>query len=271
MTALASGSLTHQEIHLWFVFCDEITDTALLDRYWQLLCADERAQQLCFHFPADRHRFLCTRALVRTVLAKYLPLSPEDLRFTRDEYGRPHIANPEPAVADVSFNISHTRDLVMVGVTSHSALGVDTENVFEQASYLELAEHYFSPTEASALRATPVASQRERFFHYWTLKESYIKALGHGLSIPLDRFSFHLHGDVVALEVSAELHDTHTWDCWLIAPSPDHVAAVCAQRIDAGCQKLLARKVVPLLTQEPLSYRELGRTHQLRGLGVRPR
>jgi 4'-phosphopantetheinyl transferase len=57
---------------------------------------------------------------------------------------------------------------------------------------LDVADRFFSPFEVRALRALPAAEQMDRFFFYWTLKESYIKARGMGLAISLSAFSFDL-------------------------------------------------------------------------------
>src|SRR5579872_2711510 len=182
--------LENTEVRLWFVFCREIQDEALLARYRTLLSEVERQQERRFYFPQDRHRYLLTRALVRTVLSRYLPVLPQDWQFAADEHGRPHIVNSVPGVDDLSFNISHTREIVMLGVTKRSALGVDVEGANADTATVALADRYFSVAEAASLRALPQAAQSERFFDYWTLKESYIKARGLGLALPLQGFGF---------------------------------------------------------------------------------
>jgi 4'-phosphopantetheinyl transferase len=256
--------LSSEEVHLWFVACDDITDAELLARYRRLLTPEERAQELRFHFPIDRHRFLLTRALVRTALSRYVPIAPEDWIFVADSHGRPRISNKHPehaaALADISFNISHTLGLVLFGITGRSALGVDTENVRERVAAVELADRYFSPSEAHSLRALPGGLQPGRFFDYWTLKESYIKARGLGLSIPLDQFSFRIEAGELSLAIRPELDDRlQPWNVWLIRPSAQHIAAICAQSIGPTCQRLVARSVVPLVSEEPLHYVQIAR------------
>ncbi|MGH8138746.1 MAG: 4'-phosphopantetheinyl transferase family protein [Steroidobacteraceae bacterium] len=253
--------LARDEIHLWFVYCDEIADTALLARYRRLLSNAETEQELRFHAPADRHRYLLTRALVRTVLSRYSPLPAESWIFANDRHGRPHIANQGPGVADICFNISHTRGLVLLGITSQAALGVDVESIRERTPALELAERYFSHAEARSLRALPPGAQLARFFDFWTLKESYIKARGKGLSIPLDGFGFGIRGQQLSFEVRPELgDDAGRWRFWLLSPSAGYITAVCAGRAAAGEQVLITRKTVPLSDELDLHCTELGKS-----------
>jgi 4'-phosphopantetheinyl transferase len=251
--------LSHAEIHLWFVFCGEITREDLLARYRELLSPQEREQEGRLYSPRDRHRYRLTRALVRTVLSRYAPVQPEEWVFESDSHGKPHIANQHSAATDISFNISHTRDVILLGVTHRSALGVDVETISERSPALKLAERYFSPAEVRSLRAVPAGAQLDRFFDYWTLKESYIKARGLGLSIPLDLFGFDIQGANLSLQVRSELKDTaDRWRCWLIKPSDDHVGAVCVER--GGSQVLVARKVVPLLDEQPFECPQVARS-----------
>lgn len=183
------------QIHLWFVFLDEIRDARLLDQYRRLLTEEERHQERRFFFAKDQHRYLVTRALLRTTLSRYAPIAPEQWSFYRNAYGRPEIANDDCRANEISFNVSHTLGLIMLAVTGKCLLGVDTENVRTRQVSPDLATHFFSRAEATALQRLPVELQHERFFQYWTLKESYIKARGMGLSIPLDQFSFHFSAD----------------------------------------------------------------------------
>jgi 4'-phosphopantetheinyl transferase len=78
-----------------------------------LLSQEEQRQQLRFHFERDRHRYLVTRAMQRTVLSKYVGIAPRDWRFTSNDYGRPSIAAEHAAARGLEFNLSHTDGLVV--------------------------------------------------------------------------------------------------------------------------------------------------------------
>ena len=77
------------------------------------------------------------------------------------------------------------------------------ENFLARPVSTAIANRFFSPTEAAALSGVPEHRRQERFFEYWTFKESYIKARGMGLSIPLDRFSFH-YSDERAVRIAID-------------------------------------------------------------------
>ncbi len=81
--------------------------------------------------------------------------------------------------------------MIICGVISSTEIGVDVENLHRNDdSIIDIADRYFSKTEVEALNQLPVNQKKSRFFDYWTLKESFIKVVGLGLSFPLDEFSF---------------------------------------------------------------------------------
>ncbi len=176
------------EIHLWLACDREIHDPELLAAYRELLSPEEQQQAQRFHFEKDRHQYLVTRALTRTVLSEYAPVAARDWRFGKLEHGRPWPENPE--AGNLVFNLTHSAGLIVLGITRGNELGIDTENIVEREPPLDITNRYFSPQEAGDLGKLPRADQVERFFHYWTLKESYFKARSQGLAIPLDRFAF---------------------------------------------------------------------------------
>jgi 4'-phosphopantetheinyl transferase len=248
-------TLTSGEIHLWLSYYDEIDDEQLHSAYRGLLNDDEKKQEPRFYFTRDRRRYLVTRALVRTVLSKYAPIAPADWAFTTNPYGRPEIANSAATDARLFFNISHTHSLIVLGVTKGRALGVDVENVVARKVSIDIADRYFSPTEVRELATVPSDRQQDRFFEYWTFKESYIKARGMGLSIPLDRFSFQFpHDHTVKISIHPELADSAAlWQFWQFRPSSEYLLAVCAQRIDVQLPSLIVRKVIPMVSEEILA------------------
>lgn len=245
-------SLTSAEIHVWLAFYDQIEDERLHAAYRELLCSEERAQEPRFHFARDRRRYLVTRALVRTVLSRYISIDPKQCTFSPNAYGRPDIVNAEAAAAGLSFNISHTHSLIVLGVTQGRELGIDVENVVARAAPLDVADRYFAPGEVAVLRAAPRHEQQHRFFEYWTFKESYIKARGMGLSLPLDKFGFRYPDDrAVEIAIDAELaDDAARWQFWQFRPMPEYLVALCAERVGAAPPKVIARKIVPLLGEE---------------------
>lgn len=243
--------LTPAEIHLWLAFYDEITDAHLLSGYHSLLNSEEKEQQSRFYFARDRLRYLVTRALVRTVLSRYVLMDPREWVFSTNAYGCPEIANAQVKDERLSFNISHTHSLIVLGVTRHRALGVDVENCQARNVSIEIADRFFAPAEVKSLSAVPPHRQQYRFFEYWTFKESYIKARGMGLSLPLDKFSFHYpHDRAVEIAIDPELADNAArWQFWQFQPSPEYLAAICAERIDQPTA-LIVRQAVPMQSEK---------------------
>lgn len=235
------------EVHLWWADVDETTDPPLAERCLQLMAPEERQQHGRFYFARDSRRYLVTRALVRTVLARYAPVAPEAWIFGTSEFGRPLIRNLEARAAGLRFNVSHTDRFVVLALSSARELGVDTENI-ERDAPLNVAQSYFSPTEIHALSRLPPEQQPLRFWELWTFKESYIKARGQGLSLPLDRFSIHLPAEgVVGLEIDASLRDTASlWQLWQLRPSPTQLVALCVEALDKRPVRLVCRRARPL-------------------------
>jgi 4'-phosphopantetheinyl transferase len=259
-------ALSPHDIHLYFVFFDEIRDDSLLIEYRALLNDEERAQELRFHFAHDRHRYLVTRAAVRTVLSRYSTVPPQQWRFRVNAYGRPEIGNDDPATRGISFNLSHTRSLIVLGITRDHALGVDTENIRTRPAPVEVANSHFSPAEAAALLALPKRMQHERFFHYWTLKEAYIKARGMGLSIPLDQFSFRFPQDRhLGISFDPRLNDKPSrWRFWQLQVAADYLVAVCVERSGDADQQIVTMEFFPSGGKHPTVYEMLRESTQIR-------
>ncbi len=240
-------TLQAADVHLWLAFCADADRELLHQRYRALMTPEERARGDRFYFERDRARYRVTRALVRTVLSRYAPIAPQDWRFEANAWGAPRIANPEPEARSLSFNLTHTHDLVVLAVTRQRALGVDTENI-TRGALLDVADRFFAPTECEHLWAMPAEHHTTRFFELWTLKESYIKARGMGLSIPLHKFAFDLREPgAVALTTHPELQDpAERWALRHLWATPEHPVALCVERPGYPEFALDARRIVPL-------------------------
>ena len=243
--------LATDEVHVWIVDYAAINDARLLDAYRELLDDAERAQQGRFYFERDRRRYLVTRALVRTVLARYAAVEPNGWVFACNEYGRPEPANDEARAIGLTFNLSHTHSLIALAVARQRAIGIDVENARAREAAIGVADRYFAPAEVAALHALPAAEQQLRFFEYWTFKESYIKARGMGLSLPLDQFAFDLTTDgAVDVAIARQLgDDAARWELRQFRPGDDYLVALCIERQGRRAPRVVVRRTVPTVSE----------------------
>lgn len=242
------------QVHLWCTFSNQAQDQYLLAEYLRLMSESERERMAGFRFEHDRHTYLVTRALVRTVLSRYAAIAPESWSFSVNAYGKPAISPHQRCAEGLVFNVTHTHDLIIMAVAYESALGVDAEYVGTRPAPFDIADRFFSKHELMALRALPAHLRSARFFQIWTLKEAYIKARGMGLSIPLDQFTFDFaHGMTPAISMRETLNDTPLrWRFWQGKPIIDYVLAVCVENTAPGDLRLTVNTIVPLCGEQLL-------------------
>jgi 4'-phosphopantetheinyl transferase len=177
----ARPALSEKEVHvLHFTFASVRETGAALG----LLDDRERLRAARFLRERDRTAFVAAHAATRIVLGRCLKISPESVRFTYGQYGKPGLAE---AAIDLRFNLAHVEDRGMLSVSVARAVGVDIESVLP-IEVLDVARHFFSPHEVRALRSTAPDDRLAAFYRCWTRKESFLKARGDGLSFPLAVF-----------------------------------------------------------------------------------
>jgi 4'-phosphopantetheinyl transferase len=247
VTSAPHRPLASDEVHVWYTFTDDAAVRARCEAYRALLCDVEEARRARFFFDKDRHAFLVAHALLRTTLSRYVPVLPADWRFRAEAHGRPEIA--PPTAEALRFNLSHTTEIVACAVTLARDLGVDVERVDADVPIRSLATYCFSPTEVQAVAGAPPAEQAGLFFDYWTLKESYIKARGVGLGIPLDRFSFALSPGAaprIAFDAAFDDHEPEAWQFALHHPAPGYRLAAAVHRAPGTAMRFKFAPIVPM-------------------------
>jgi 4'-phosphopantetheinyl transferase len=172
-----------RSVHVWAVRLDD--DIVDLGQARAFISADERERAERFKFDRDRRRYLIAHAALHEILRRYLPIDSEPLIFDYGSNGKPMLS-PALGPAGVQFNLSHSNELALLGVTPRGEVGVDIEYVKENFEFQDVAERFFTAKEVAAMRSLPVHLQRRAFFKCWTSKEAFLKAKGTGLSGNLD-------------------------------------------------------------------------------------
>ncbi len=221
-------------IHVWRVSLAQTE--SCLQSLQQTLSTDEQTKAERFHFPKDRSQFIVSRGALRAILSRYLNINSHILRFDYNPYGKPSLIAAQGGDT-LRFNLSHSRGIALIALTQNRDIGVDIEGINPNISYLEIAESFFSSLENTMLRSLPEHLQLTAFFTCWTRKEAYIKAVGKGLSIPLNQFDVTLApGEPAALlNVEDNPEEASRWSLIELIPSSDMVAAVA---VAGDCSKL---------------------------------
>jgi len=211
-------------VHVWFADTEARVDDTVLS-------PDERERALRFRFDRDRGRFVAARSTLRLILAQYLDAEAGAIEFGYGAQGKPHLAG-EAAASGLHFNLAHAQGVAVYALARGRAVGVDIESVRPLSDADEIAERFFSPQEARQLRALPAPDKERAFFNCWTRKEAFIKALGQGLSYPLDRFEVSIgpKGRLVSTDTSTP--QGGDWSLREIEAPSGYVAAVAAAGVE---------------------------------------
>ncbi|TFH34341.1 MAG: 4'-phosphopantetheinyl transferase superfamily protein [Anaerolineales bacterium] len=169
------------DIDLWRVDLDllEHTPASLRAR----LSPEELIHASSFRHDRDKGRFLTHKSALREILGGYLGLEPEDVRFVRDRWGKPNVANPDTDALE--FNTSHSGGISLIVVRRGGKVGVDIEKVIPDFPWREVAPKALNESEIRALELLPAEQKSDAFYAIWTRKEALAKAVGLGLRLDL--------------------------------------------------------------------------------------
>lgn len=156
--------------------------------------------------------------LARYSVKQYLGNADQEIELVFGEKGKPHIAN----LSHVHFNISHSGNYVVCAVSSKE-LGVDVERI--RKVNLRIAERFFSQPEIDDLMALDEDKRMQYFISLWTIKESYLKAIGRGLTQHLNSFTIRNNGHSYQLTGNLE---AETFGIETFQISADYAMAICS-------------------------------------------
>lgn len=193
-----------------------------------LLSVDERARAGRFAMDRDRRRYTVARACLRHLLSVRTGLPAKSIEFGYSEYGKPRMAT-HFGVPNVRFNVSHCDGVAVYAFTHGLEVGIDIERVRTFDHQNELALRFLTPGENEALRALDLDQRSAAFFTCWTRKEALVKAMGAGLSIPLDAFEVSLDEPPAIVKIAAEYGDPSHWTMSGFVPAQGFVGALVVE------------------------------------------
>lgn len=219
------------EIHIWRVCLDR--ERASARGFFEVLSADEKQKAGKYHFEQDRDNFVVARGILRQMLGGYLDMPPGEIRFSYSQYGKPALDFGMNANG-LRFNVSHSNGLALYAVAREQEVGIDIECIDESFAIRPVAATCFSPSEMSVLDELPSDRQPAAFFSGWTRKEAYVKAVGEGVSMPLQEITVSLLPDDLQISMAAnDRSEARNW-CLVTLPFDSDYAAALAVEESIG-------------------------------------
>lgn len=200
---------------IYLADCRVLADGVAEERLVSMLPAPRQEKLASLRSAAARRLSLGAGLLLVHALREE-DLHPSD--YTVDSCGRPCF----PSLPDFHFSLSHSGEMAMCGVSSRP-IGCDIEKV--RPFDVHLAERFFHPDEWAYLSSLPQDTREEGFFRLWTRKESYMKALGLGFSLPMSSFALRADGTDALLSGGDGQH----WFFRSFTAEDDYYCAVCAR------------------------------------------
>lgn len=193
----------------------------------------QKAQR--YRLPGDRNLSLGAGLLLRHGL-KSCGLRYEDVTFAKGKSGKPYGVD----LPGVCFNLSHSGSIVVCAVSSME-IGCDVEKI--EKAQPALAKRFFSPEEYESIEGKTKGERDSLFFRLWTLKESYVKMIGRGLSLPLDSFCIRFNGDTIAVKGQKEQTGCYFREFFI---DGDYACALCGMAPDIRVPGIIIPEYVDL-------------------------
>jgi 4'-phosphopantetheinyl transferase len=222
--SLVPEALEHAHVHVVQVGLDPPTES--VRRLAAVLSLDERTRARRFVAERDRRRFVVARGALRTVLGECVGERPERIRLVSGTHGKPALA--WPTGSPLRFNIAHSGGRALIALAHGREVGVDLERIRLDLEFAELAGLVFSDPERAALARLPDRELAAGFFACWVRKESYVKAIGEGLSCPLGSFDVSVRPDRPAalLTCRRDAREVSRWQMRDLDAGPGYAAAI---------------------------------------------
>jgi hypothetical protein len=161
----------------------EVTRRGVQRGSGSFLMRRRRKREQSYYLREDGRRLSCSRALVPTVLSRYISIDPRDWSSSANAYGRPEIANAQARNEALVFDLSYTQSRVVLAVTKGRGLRVGVEKFRARTAPIDIVDHYFASSEVAAVTAVAPSQLQYRLFRVLDIQGSLYQSARHGFIV----------------------------------------------------------------------------------------
>ncbi|MDB6096738.1 MAG: phosphopantetheine-protein transferase [Francisellaceae bacterium] len=217
-------NLDPKNIHVWRVNLP--LPKKVINRLINNLSLDELDRLKKISFPKHKEMFIISRGVLKDLIARYLNISVKNIFLSFNEYGKPFLK-----YHNLYFNVSHTKGCLLYAFCLKTSVGIDIEKRETITDILSLATLFFSENEYLRFLELDNSEKPLAFYRCWTRKESYLKAIGIGLSFPMNQIEVSFYPDQKAelINTNYKTGDLKSWRLKEIILDDNFIACLASQ------------------------------------------
>jgi 4'-phosphopantetheinyl transferase len=199
----------------------------VIEAYSALLSQSERLRMDGIKHNSSRNNYVLVRIVLRELLAAYVQIEPQSLQFEQAEFGKLRLIG-----YPIYFNLSHSANKLVIAVANRDHIGVDIEAVKLRKNMFELARGVLSTTEFVAWASLEYADQLMQFYALWTKKEAFVKAVGRGIALGLDRCEIDMPTGTRFRAIPSQYGRAEDWKILAFKVASDFSGALVAPNLE---------------------------------------
>lgn len=209
---------------LFYVINEEVTASTLES----FLNPAELTEYASFQDKGRKHQYVVSRWLLKNLLEAVLNIPANEIAFEKFEMGKLFLSESQNSL-NLDFNISHTKEITLLGFCKKQQIGVDVEKIRDKQSSSQVANRFFQPHEINWINEIGLSENLRltRFYRLWSLKEAVIKAFGGGVFKNIQQFYFEERNGRLRLNSSLEPWSrSDHWEIFEFNEIPQHACSV---------------------------------------------
>lgn len=173
------------------------------------------------------HQYLTSQWLLKNLLSSLLQIPASEISFQKGPLGKPYLSEKQNGLK-LDFNISHTKEITLIGFAKEMQIGVDVEKIVERKYSEHLATRFFKPSEVQWItQASDHQEKLKRFFRIWCMKEAVIKTIGGGIFQNIQQISFIEQSNSLQLQSTIEpFENLSRWKTFESTQIEDHACSI---------------------------------------------
>jgi len=146
-------------------------------KFYEYLSPKEKERISQYKTLEKKERFIVCRGKLKEELAGYLDKRPSQVEIQYSKFNKPFV--DDESKIPLHFNLSHSQDLLAIGLSLNTAVGIDIEYCRPRKSIETFVQRFYSPEECRYFFSSDLCQRDPIFYQLWTLKEAYQKANDH--------------------------------------------------------------------------------------------